>query len=123
MILITLCLNCQNKDNEFGLHVGGHVLFKATFPTSEHPEGELVTRKYTPISQVHEKGVVEFPIKIYRRNVHPKFPEGGKMTQYLETLKIGDKVEIEGPRGSLEYLGKGNFKINDKICKDLFVEY
>ena len=105
------------EEQEFGLHVGGHVMFIATFPTPEHPEGEVVSRKYTPISQVHDKGTIVFPIKIYRKNVHPNFPDGGKMTQYLESLKLGDKVKIEGPRGSLEYLGKGNFKISDRLCK------
>lgn len=29
-------------------------------------------------------------IKIYRPNVNPKFPQGGKMTPYLEKLNVGD---------------------------------
>jgi cytochrome-b5 reductase len=33
--------------------------------------------------------------------VHPKFPEGGKMSQHLDSLKIGDKIEMRGPKGML----------------------
>lgn len=104
-------------DQEFGLHLGGHVLFTATIPTAEHPEGELVSRKYTPISVLRQQGFVKFPIKVYRRNVHPQFPEGGVMSQYLETLNLGDKVHMTGPRGKLKYLGNANFDIQGKIGK------
>lgn len=58
-------------------------------PTPEHPEGELVQRKYTPISTIQSNGYVDFVIKIYRKNVHPRFPDGGIMTQYLESLEQG----------------------------------
>jgi hypothetical protein len=27
-------------------------------------------------------------IKVYWANEHPKFPEGGKMSQHLETLQV-----------------------------------
>ena len=58
---------------------------------------EEVTRKYTPITDVLHKSYVDFVIKIYRKGVHPKFPKGGQMTQYLEALNIGDKVYMQGP--------------------------
>lgn len=51
--------------------------------------------------------------KIYRKNVHPRFPDGGKMTQYLESLKIGDTIDVRGPSGKLQYLGNGNFSIKN----------
>jgi NAD(P)H-flavin reductase len=41
-----------DPDQTFGLPIGGHVIFSATIPTKEHPEGELVQRKYTPISTI-----------------------------------------------------------------------
>lgn len=41
--------------------------------------------------------------QIYFKNVHPKHPEGGKMTQYLENMKIGDTILIRGPTGRLFY--------------------
>ena len=70
----------KDPDTTFGMPIGQHVRFKATI------NGEDVTRKYTPITDVLHKSVVDFVIKIYRKNVHPKFPQGGLMTQYLESL-------------------------------------
>lgn len=35
---------------------------------------------------------MELVVKIYHANVHPKFPDGGKLTQYLESLPIGDTI-------------------------------
>lgn len=49
----------------------------------------MVVRPYTPISSDDDYGYVEFMIKAYFRNVHPKFPEGGKMSQHLESLSLG----------------------------------
>ena len=42
-----------DPEKEFGLHLGGHLLFIANIKTKEHPEGEEITRKYTPISTIH----------------------------------------------------------------------
>ena len=70
----------SDPDHSFGLPIGGHVIFSANIKTKEHPEGELVERKYTPTSTVQNYGYVDFVIKIYRKNVHPRFPEGGIMT-------------------------------------------
>jgi len=46
-------------------------------------------------------------IKVY----HPtaQFPKGGKMSQYLDQMKIGDFMEMEGPKGKCHYKGNGNF--------------
>ena len=38
-------------------------------------------------------------IKVYKAGVHPKFPEGGKMSQHLDSLEIGDTVDMRGPKG------------------------
>ena len=46
-------------------------------------------------------------------NVHPRFPDGGKLTQYLENMKIGESIDICGPNGLLVYNGKGEFAIRD----------
>ena len=89
----------------FGMPIGNHVRFKATV------NGETITRKYTPISDVLQKSTVDFVIKIYRANVHPKFPAGGAMTQHLESLKVGDKLFMQGPLGKLQYKGWGYFDI------------
>ena len=89
-----------------GLPVGNHVFFHAKIGDED------VLRKYTPISQVKDQTYVDFVIKIYRKNVHPNFPEGGLMTQYLETLKPGDFMRMSGPHGRLRYEGYGRFEIH-----------
>lgn len=42
-------------------------------------------------------------IKIYRPNVNQKFPHGGKLTPYLETLEVSDTINVEGPFGRFNY--------------------
>ncbi|KFV47727.1 NADH-cytochrome b5 reductase 3, partial [Tyto alba] len=49
--------------------------------------------------------------QIYFKGVHPKFPDGGKMSQYLDSLKIGDTIDFRGPSGLLVYEGRGKFAI------------
>jgi cytochrome-b5 reductase len=78
-------------------------------------EPEEVSRKYTPITTIFETGIFELLIKVYHKNVHPKFPLGGKMSQYLNELPIGDSIKVRGPFGKLTYLGDGLFKILTKF--------
>uniref|UniRef100_A0A3B5MFD3 NADH-cytochrome b5 reductase n=1 Tax=Xiphophorus couchianus TaxID=32473 RepID=A0A3B5MFD3_9TELE len=68
--------------------------------------GQLVVRPYTPVSSDDDKGFVDLVVKVYFKNVHPKFPEGGKMSQYLESLKLSDTIDFRGPSGLLIYKGK-----------------
>lgn len=51
-------------------------------------------------------------LQIYFKNVNPKFPEGGKMSQYLESLRLGDVVDFRGPGGLLEYKGHGMLSLH-----------
>lgn len=44
---------------------------------------------------------------MYKAGVHPRFPEGGKMSQYLDSLSIGDTVDVRGPDGKVSYIGRG----------------
>ena len=37
--------------------------------------------------------------QVYFKNVHPKFPDGGKMSQYLDNLPLGETVDVRGPSG------------------------
>lgn len=39
------------------------------------------------------------------------------MSQHLESLKIGDTIEVRGPSGRLQYQGDGTFSIK-KLRKD-----
>ncbi|MBZ3875330.1 NADH-cytochrome b5 reductase 2, partial [Sciurus carolinensis] len=70
-------------------------------------DDDLVIRAYTPVSSDDDQGFVDLIIKIYFKNVHPSYPEGGKMTQYLENMKIGDTILFRGPTGRLFYQGPG----------------
>jgi hypothetical protein len=36
------------------------------------------------------------------------------MSQHLESLKIGDSILMKGPKGHLDYKGKGRFTIKQK---------
>ena len=62
-----------------GLPVGGHLFFH--IPDVNKPE-EVISRKYTPISLITEKGSISFVIKVYRPN--DEFITGGVMSQHLE---------------------------------------
>jgi len=88
-----------------GLPVGQHIYLSARI------NGSMVVRPYTPVTSDEDLGHMDLVIKVYHANVHPKFPDGGKMTQYLESLQIGDTIDVKGPSGLLEYLGKGTFSI------------
>ena len=54
---------------------------------------EEVKRSYTPISSLTRKGSFDLLVKK---------GEGGKVSSYLHSLKIGDKVDIRGPTGGIK---------------------
>lgn len=71
----------------------------------------MVMRTYTPVTGDETPGRVSFVIKVYKAGVHPKFPDGGKMSQHLDSLAIGDAMEMRGPKGHMTYWGRGAFKV------------
>ncbi|KAK6487971.1 NADH-cytochrome b5 reductase 3-like isoform X1 [Huso huso] len=96
----------KSPDHVLGLPIGQHIYLSARI------NGDLVERPYTPVSSDDDKGYVDLVVKIYYKNVHPKFPDGGEMSQYLESLRIGDTIDFRGPSGLLVYQGKGKFAIH-----------
>lgn len=88
-----------------GLPVGQHIYLSARI------DGSLVVRPYTPTSSDEDEGHMDLVIKVYFKNVHPKFPDGGKMSQYLENLEIGSTIDVRGPSGLLIYKGEGKFAV------------
>jgi len=94
-----------SDEHELGIKLGQHISL------STRINGELVVRSYTPTSVIDQKGYFELCVKIYRANSHPKFPNGGKMSQFLEAMKIGDEVDVRGPIGKLSYLRNGSFEM------------
>ncbi|XP_026326367.1 NADH-cytochrome b5 reductase 2-like isoform X2 [Hyposmocoma kahamanoa] len=94
-----------------GLPVGQHIHLSAKI------DDDLVIRSYTPVSSDDDNGYVDLVIKVYFKNVHPKFPDGGKMSQHLNNMKLGETIDVRGPSGRLQYAGKGLFLIK-KMRKD-----
>jgi cytochrome-b5 reductase len=100
-----------------GLPVGKHiVLFAKTIggiipgEWNGHPDKEASTsqiqRKYTPITlDCNAVGFFELLIKIYKKS--DNFPDGGRMSQYLENLQVGETIKVKGPVGVHGYYGKG----------------
>lgn len=105
---------------DFALPTPGHVL---GLPTGKHVfmsasiGGETVLRRYTPISSNYDVGCVKFVIKCYRPC--ERFPDGGKMTQHIDKLDIGDYLDFKGPVGEFEYLRDGRFRLEgvDGECR------
>ncbi|RZS13750.1 hypothetical protein BHM03_00045386 [Ensete ventricosum] len=97
-----------SADHVLGLPVGKHIFLCATI------DGKLCMRPYTPTSPVDEVGLFELLIKVYFKGENPKFPNGGLMSQHLESLPVGSTLNIKGPTGHIEYTGRGNFAVNGK---------
>ncbi|KAF3689203.1 KDEL motif-containing protein 2 Precursor [Channa argus] len=104
----------DTKKFRFGLPSGAHIL---GLPVGQHVylsakvNGSLVVRAYTPVSSNDNQGYVDLVVKVYYKNCHPSFPEGGKMSQYLDNMSIGDTIDFRGPNGLLVYKGNGQFSI------------
>ena len=96
----------QTPTTRLGLPIGQHITLRFADASGKNHQ-----RSYTPVTGDETPGSVTFVIKIYKAGVHPKFPEGGKMSQHLDSLSIGDSIEMKGPKGHLTYLGQGNFTV------------
>jgi cytochrome-b5 reductase len=94
-----------SAEHILGLPIGQHIYLTAKI------NGELVIRPYTPVSSDEDHGFMDLVVKVYFKNVHPKFPDGGKMSQHLDAMNIGDSIDVRGPSGLLEYKGKGEFAV------------
>lgn len=116
------------KDMVLGLPVGKHVkIFGKNVIGSvpgewngrEDKEAKLneIERNYTPTSTVNNRGTMELVFKVYFSNTVPRFPDGGKMSQQLDRLRVGDRIDVRGPFGRIEYSGKGMFKIGRNKSK------
>ena len=80
-----------------------------------HFEGDQILdgRTYTPLNDLDEKGVADILVKVYRPCAN--YPAGGKMGQYLESLKVGDQITVSGPRG--KYIYNSNGEVQFKLLK------
>lgn len=97
-----------SEDQVLGLPVGKHIFLCATV------NDKLCMRAYTPTSTVDVVGYFDLVIKVYFKGVHPKFPNGGQMSQHLDSLSLGSVIDVKGPLGHIEYVGRGKFLVHDK---------
>lgn len=77
-----------HEDDILGLPTGQHIALRAKI------NGESVSRSYTPVSNNTDLGRIELLVKVYPQ---------GKMTKHLESMQIGDMIEIRGPKGAMQY--------------------
>jgi nitrate reductase (NAD(P)H) len=101
-----------SKDHVMGLPIGQHV-YISTKMANPRTGGELknVARAYTPISTTDTLGRVDLVIKTYLKDEHPRFPDGGWLSQYMDAMKVGDELDFKGPTGHIIYEGQGVFNI------------
>eukprot|EP01027_Heterolobosea_sp_BB2_P022235 GEZU01032724.1.p2 GENE.GEZU01032724.1~~GEZU01032724.1.p2 ORF type:complete len:288 (+),score=139.79 GEZU01032724.1:28-864(+) len=75
-------------DDVLGLPVGQHLSFKAMV------DGKEITRSYTPTSSNDDLGFFELVVKVYPR---------GNMSRFIDSLAIGDSIDVRGPKGKFVY--------------------
>lgn len=104
-----------SPQHKLGLPIGQHMTLYF-----KDEDGKGVQRSYTPVTGDETLGQVSFVIKVYKAGVHPKFPNGGKLSQHLDSLIVGkDTMLMKGPKGHLTYLGCGKFTIKPGMKKPL----
>mmetsp|Transcript_35455 Transcript_35455/g.65624 ORF Transcript_35455/g.65624 Transcript_35455/m.65624 type:complete len:321 (-) Transcript_35455:109-1071(-) len=123
-------LSLGDQSVSLGLPVGKHLCIYAPNPSSclskglwnDKPDPDRgaheVCRNYTPITGDEAFGYVDLLVKIYRPGIvrmpdgsSVTWDDGGKVGSFLDERKPGDFIEIQGPFGTVEYLGKGGFKL------------
>ncbi|RMZ77818.1 hypothetical protein DV737_g4145, partial [Chaetothyriales sp. CBS 132003] len=95
-----LTYKLDNDDQRLGLPTGQHLMVRLKDPATR----ETVIRSYTPISEISDRGFVDILVKVYFKTSDQP---GGKMSQAMDSLPIGHFIEMKGPIGKFEYLGRG----------------
>lgn len=87
-------------DVSLDLPIGQHIYLRANI------DGEEISRPYTPTTTNDDLGHFDLVIKVYPT---------GKMSRHVDSLKIGDSIEITGPKGRFRYTRNMNKHIS-MIC-------
>lgn len=77
-----------NSTDRLGLPIGQHISISAII------DGKEVVRSYTPISNDDQLGSFDLLIKTY---------ENGNISRYVESKKIGETIDVRGPKGFFTY--------------------
>jgi nitrate reductase (NAD(P)H) len=96
----------DDHDQKPGVPVGKHLLLRLRDSRTK----EILIRPYTPISDVNKKGVIDLLVKVYFANEDSKL---GRMSRAIDAMVIGEELEIKGPFGKFEYLGRGRCQIGN----------
>jgi len=72
-----------------GLPIGQHISIQANI------NGKDIIRSYTPTSSDSEKGYFDLLIKSY---------PNGNISKYISELRIGDSINVRGPKGFYQYI-------------------
>ncbi|XP_037521183.2 NADH-cytochrome b5 reductase 2 [Rhipicephalus sanguineus] len=98
-----LRFSLRSRYQRLGIYVGQHILVSASI------HGCPVTRHYTPVTRCDQTGHFDIMVKVYRTGESDEHPEGGLMSQFLDTMRRGERLTIQGPRGTFIYEGQGHF--------------
>lgn len=79
------------KEHETGVTVSSLIMVKGV----TYPDGKFDVKPYTPTSLNDQKGSMELVVKTY--------PEG-KVSGFMNNLKVGDMIDIKGPFPKLPYI-------------------
>lgn len=105
----------DHPGQRIGLPVGQHLMMRLRDPVTR----EAIVRAYTPLSDPVEeaegetavgRGKLDVLVKIYRPSADGRRP-GGAMTPALDSLPLGHWVDLKGPVGRFEYLGRGRCSV------------
>lgn len=97
----------DHDDQTLGLPTGQHLMLRLRDPVTR----DAIIRSYTPISPTNQQGYCDILIKVY---ADTPSRAGGRMTKALDALPLGHSLDIKGPIGKFEYLGRGVCSINGK---------
>ncbi|KAF2622314.1 nitrate reductase [Macroventuria anomochaeta] len=98
-------------EQQLGLPTGQHLMIRLRDPVTR----EAIIRSYTPISETSKTGYIDILIKVYGdvpATADTPAKVGGKMTRALDAIPTGHWVDMKGPIGKFEYLGRGKCSIN-----------
>ncbi|KAG0139940.1 hypothetical protein CROQUDRAFT_665819 [Cronartium quercuum f. sp. fusiforme G11] len=71
-----------------GLPIGQHISVRAEI------NGKNIQRSYTPVSSDDDRGYFDLLIKTY---------EQGNISKYIANLKVGESIQVKGPKGQMKY--------------------
>lgn len=121
---LRLVFELENKQQLLGAYPGTHIIFYGPNRSGEveglwnnkaDKESALteIRRPFSPISPTDKKGEVEVLVKVYAAG-NKEFTDGGKLSQYLGGVEIGDEVLVSGPAEKIRYIGPGRFQLGKR---------